>query len=68
MKLPSKVFYLGMKLYVYLSYISRVQLPILTRYLQQNIRKLHEPVGHQVGTKPETASVGKIHHCLGDGK
>lgn len=54
--------------YVDLSFISRVQLSVLTQYLQQNIRKVHEPVCHQVGTKSETGSIGKIHHCLGDGK
>lgn len=38
------------------------------QYLQQNILKVHELPCHQEGTKPETASIGEIHHCLGDGK
>lgn len=41
---------------------------ILIHYLQENILKRHLPTCHQVGTKPETGSVGKIHHCLGEGE
>ena len=37
-------------------------------YLQQNIFKSHEFSGHQVGAKPETSSIGKIHHGLCEGK
>lgn len=67
MKLHSKASYPGMK-HMHLGFISRARLSIGAPYLQENILKLHDALGHQVGTKPETASIGEIHHCLGDGK
>lgn len=67
MKLHSKASYPDMK-QMHLGFISRAQLSIGAPYLQENILKLHDALCHQVGTKPETASIGEIHHCLGEGK
>lgn len=67
MKLHSKASYPGMK-HMHLGFISRARLSIGAPYLQENILKLHDALCHQVGTKPETASIGEIHHCLGEGK
>lgn len=67
MKLHSKASYPGMK-HMHLGFISRAWLSTGAPYLQENILKLHDALSHQVGTKPETASIGEIHHCLGDGK
>jgi hypothetical protein len=38
------------------------------QYLQHNIFKSHELLCHQVGTEPETSSIRKIHHGLGEGE
>lgn len=47
---------------------SRAEIETWSPYLQENILKVHVAMLYQVGTKPETGSVRKIHHCLGDGK
>lgn len=72
----SKVFYPGMKMFTSVLFLEfdcqhlqeNIQYLWCTQYSQKNILKVHELICHQVGTKPETASIGKIHHCLGDRK